>query len=124
MWKFKSAGFQPFVVQHKPSRLPVQQFCLVADLVDKDIYRTVIGALVQIVDDKPTQTIEALSHIGGEAVELEPVRSTKCEHLYWDLDLDPVFATDQNGSAFLDRDDFDRKEMRGPPVGRYIYRPR
>ncbi|WP_235982424.1 hypothetical protein, partial [Gelidibacter maritimus] len=79
--------------------MPVQQLCLVADLVDKDIYRTVIGALVQIVDDKSTQAIEAFSHIGGEAVELEPVRSTKCEHLYWDFDLDPVFATDQNGSA-------------------------
>src|SRR5690554_5236744 len=119
MWKFKSAGFQPFVVQHKPSRLPVQQFCLVADLIDKDIYRTVIGALVQIVDDKPAQAIEALSHIGGEAVQLEPVRSTKCEHLYGDFDLDPVFATDQNGPDFLVGNNFYRNEMRWGPIGRY-----
>ncbi|WP_165776635.1 hypothetical protein [Maribacter sp. 4G9] len=84
----------------------MQKFCLVADLIDKDIYRTVIGALVQIVDDKPPQAIEALAHIGGEAVELEPVGSAECEHLYGDFYLDPVSATDQNSPAFADRGNF------------------
>ena len=59
----------------------MQELYLVAALVDEYIYRTVIGAALQIVGHKAAQAVEALAHVGGAHVKLETLGRGQCEHL-------------------------------------------
>src|SRR5690606_13716298 len=80
MRQLKSTFLQPFVIQDKTARLPVQQLDLIADFIDKNVHRSIIGVLLQVILYQSTQAVKALAHIGRMRIQVKTVRTTQGKH--------------------------------------------
>ncbi|HSH18939.1 MAG TPA: hypothetical protein VLA03_00725 [Draconibacterium sp.] len=71
--EFKSAFFQPFVIQYKTYSLPVQQLDLVPAFINKDKNITIAGITTKGILYKPGKSVKTFAHIGWVAIQVEPV---------------------------------------------------
>jgi len=71
---FKSACFQPFVIQAKTVAFPLQELNMCLSLVEEYKNVSQFHCHVQLIGYKTAQTVETFSHIGPFMIEKVPRR--------------------------------------------------
>src|SRR5690606_5388167 len=84
----KGAALQSFVIQHKPTMLPVQKLHVRAPAVQEHEQITASGAPAQTRGHQPAETVKTFPHIAMAAVQVITVRRTQTEHQARAISLD------------------------------------